>query len=124
MKIWKHFSADHSARLRIIGTFKEVADAEKAAALINDLIGVVNSTDDEAESLYLTDALIAVTKKYDLGTLGKYDLEGLRLDHSINTEAKQIEISTDETEIAALIKAMISQGASIELFSLHDYPEN
>ena len=40
MKIWKSFSGEHSAKLKVIGTFKTVDDAKKTQDLFNRLLEV------------------------------------------------------------------------------------
>jgi len=36
MKIWKEFNSSHSANISIVGTFKNINDADKAYAMIED----------------------------------------------------------------------------------------
>ena len=45
MKIWKSFSAEHSAKLRIIGTFKNIEDLNSANELIDSLTNEVMKQD-------------------------------------------------------------------------------
>jgi len=42
MKIWRSFSVDHSAKLKIIGSFKTPQNAEEAANAFNALKEVPN----------------------------------------------------------------------------------
>lgn len=62
MRIWKSFSSDHSAKLRIIGTFKTAADAQDAANLFNALLAV----EDKSKGGNFSNELMEVLKNYIL----------------------------------------------------------
>jgi hypothetical protein len=41
MKIWQNFGSGHSAHLAVVGTFKNVADAELAREVVEDFVNAV-----------------------------------------------------------------------------------
>ncbi len=120
MKIWKSFSGDHSAKLRIIGTFKTVEDARKAAKLFNDLLQVKDKS--KQPSRPFSDELREVCKTHNFHSFSENDPEQLELYYPISTEENKIVVETDELEIQALLKVLLDKGAKIELYSRHDYP--
>jgi len=120
MKIWLSFSGEHSAKLRIIGTFKTSGDADKAAACFNDLLTIENKK--RGSNLYFSDEVSQVMTKHKMHLFSENDPEQLDFFQSLHPEDRQIIINTDEVEIQALIKIMINYGAKIEIYSKHDYP--
>ena len=125
MKIWKSFSAEHSAKLRIIGEFKTTEDIAKTREIINDLTNEVMKQDVSRQtSAKCTDKITDIIKKYNCYCLGNEDLMNFTHAHNISYIGKNIEINTDEINIQGLLKVMLSNGAKIEIYSNHDYPNN
>lgn len=119
MKIWKSFSSEHSAKLRIIGKFKTEADAQNAADFFNELIDVSDKTD--GGNPYFSDELMDLFKKHNFNTFNEHDAEQADYYYKLEPTGRQIEILTDELEVQAVIKTFIRWGAKIELYSRHDY---
>ena len=121
MKIWKAFSGDHSAKLRIVGTFKTVQDAKEAAALFNELLAVENK--DKGKNLYFSDELMEVFSKRNFSWFSEHDPEQLDLYYRLKPEGNKIIVETDEVEVQALLKVLLHKEARIELYSRHHYPD-
>jgi hypothetical protein len=120
MKIWKEFAADHSAKLKIVGKFKTIEDASKAAETINDLIEIDHN---ELESKSLIDGELGeVLKKHNLSIFNENDPGQMVYFSGVKPEGNTIVIYTDEVEIQALIKIFINFSAKINILSRHDYP--
>lgn len=120
MKIWKSNSVEHSANLRIIGTFKTVNDAQSAAESFNRLLQVENKN--KGPNNYFSDELMEACKELNFHSFSEYDPEQLDLFSPIDAEGNQIIVDTDELEIQALLKVLISKSAKIEIYSKHAYP--
>lgn len=120
MKVWKAFSGDHSAKLRIIGTFKTIEDAKKAADLFNELLAVGNK--DKGKNLYFSDEIMEVLDKHNFHWFNEHDPEQLDLYSELEPKENKIIVETDEEDVQALLKVLLRNGARIELYSQHDYP--
>lgn len=120
MKIWNSFSGEHSAKLRIVGKFKTNEEANKAVACFNDLLNVPNK--ERGTNPYFSDGISKVLTKHNLHYFTENDPEQLDFFHKLEAYGNEIVVETDEVEVQALIKVMLSYGAKIELYSRHNYP--
>ena len=116
MKIWKSFSGDHSAKLKIVGEFKTRQDAEEAAEYFNRLIHV----EDKDRS---SDELKEFFKKYGYAAFNYEDPKQMDYFYEVEPKGNKIIVETDELEIQAIIKIFIDHEAKIEILSRHHYPD-
>lgn len=117
MKIWKSFSSEHSAKLRITGTFKTIKDANDAATAFNELLEkrVV-----EDESYPFPKEISEVMNKYQV-YLNRSAVEDLDYIYPLDVDGKKIVVETDDFAIQALSQVFVRYGAKIEIYSRHDY---
>lgn len=122
MKIWKSFSAEHSAKLRIVGTFKTTTDLKETRQIIEELTDEVmkQNISTQLKAKY-TDEIMNIIKNYHL-SLGEEDLMNFTHAHNISYNAQRIKINTDELDIQGLLKVILSNGAKFEIYSKHNYP--
>ncbi len=120
MKIWKSFAGEHSANLKIVGTFKTEQDAQKAINCFNDLVAVKDKSN--GGNLYFSDELVAVMTTHNFHLFGENDAEQLDYFSELSAQGNRIIVETDEVEIQALIKVLVNYHAQIEIYSKHDYP--
>jgi hypothetical protein len=124
MKIWNSYGSEHSMKLVMIGKFKTADDAEKVKKSI-DLF-----TKELADKIEIGSPRV----RYDRKTLDLLDrvnchilspseLEQFLYDVESRVDKDKVIITTDESDISAFMKLMIQNGAKIEVFSAHDYPE-
>jgi hypothetical protein len=121
MKIWKSFSGDHSAKLKIVGEFKTQNDAAMAVALIDDLSNVEDTPLPAGRRF--SDEVMELLRRHKCNILNDTDVEQMKNCFEVNSSDKTVVITTDETEIQGLIKALINYGAKVNIISRHDYPE-
>jgi hypothetical protein len=119
MKIWKSFAGEHSAKLRIVGTFKTEDDAQKAATFYNALIDVEDKT--KGNNLYFSDELKNLFEEYNFNSFNENDSEQADYFYKFKPNGNEIEVLTDELDIQSIIKVFIRWGAKIEIYSRHDY---
>lgn len=119
MKIWKSFSSEHSAKLRITGTFKTIEDANEAAKVFNELLDIESRTNEGAEYPF-TEEIMEVMNKYQvyLNPSAGEDLDYL---YPVSVEGQKIVVETDDFAIQALSQVFIRYGAKVEIYSRHDY---
>ena len=125
MKIWKSFSAEHSAKLRIVGTFKTTEDLEETRQIIEELTDEVMKQDVSTQlKAKYTDEIMNIIKNHNgyCHSLGEEDLMNFTHVHNISYNDRTIEINTDELDIQGLLKVILSNGAKIEIYSKHNYP--
>lgn len=120
MKIWKSFSGEHSAKLRIVGSFKTETDAQKAVNCFNDLLAVEHK--DKGSNPYFSDEIMDVIKKHNFHTFNENDPDQLDYFYKLEADGNEIVVDTDEVEIQALMKILLNYGAKVEVYSKHDYP--
>jgi hypothetical protein len=130
MKIWDQHGSEHSANLVMIGHFEDAADATKAKEIIDAL---TNQVRDEETSGTRTlgepterfdKAMLDLLAKLNVMSLGPRELEQFLYDVSVKAENDKIIITTEEVDISAFLKVLFTQGARIEVYSAHDYPDS
>lgn len=122
MKVWNSITSEHSAKLRIVGSFKTVEKAREAAIAFNEFLDLDESDIKPEPGLYFSDKVGEVMKKTDVH-LTEHDPESFCYFYPIEADGNQIIIETDELEIQGIMKVLIAKGAKIELYSKHDYPQ-
>ena len=55
--------------------------------------------------------------------LGPSELEQFLYDTRTRVEGDKIILTTDESDVSAFLKLMVTKGAKIEVYSAHDYPD-
>lgn len=121
MKIWHEHSADHSAKLKIIGTFKTIDDANLAKSRIDDIVNLMQQqlTFRNSDDAFPSEILDYITQNNFM--ISKSAMESAELCHDIEQSGKTIEVNTDETEVQLFIESFINCGGKIEIYSKHDY---
>jgi Family of unknown function (DUF6375) len=124
MKIWNSYGSEHSANLVMIGSFKDVASAEKAKEIIDEITKFMMNTDDDYRGVeHYSDAVMELLKRVRFYNVAPAELDQFRYDISSELNGNQIVVRTDETDISAFLKVMIDKGARVEVYSAHDYPD-
>lgn len=123
------FSAHHHPELNgsseMIGQFKNADDAEKAEQLIDKL------TEELKDKIIIgssgerySNEVVRVLRETDCYILSPSELEHFLYGDSITRwKNNKIILRTDETEVSAFFKLMIQNGAKVEVFSAHHYPD-
>ena len=124
MKIWHGYGSEHSMNLVMIGHFKSPEDAKKTQKLIEQLSeGLRDKIDIGTSRDRFGDDVMDLLKEADCYSLSPSDLEHFLYDINTRVEGDKIIVTTDEFEVAAFFKLMIINGAKVELYSAHDYPD-
>jgi hypothetical protein len=128
MKIWNGFGSEHSARLVMIGRFKEAGGAQQVKEIIDRLTeqameeNEMPSFDAEFRHRRYSEPMLKLLNEFRIHSVGPTELEQLRYDVSHEVKDNTIIFKTDEVDISAFLKILIDKGAHIELYSAHDYP--
>ena len=127
MKIWTGYGTEHSMNLVMIGHFKEAEDAAAALDVIQRIQEQV-TVDEAAGRLEFgtpldnyTDGMMELLRDVGFFSIGADELEQFMYDVSFDHEGDKIVIHTDESEVSAVMKLMITRGARVEVYSAHDY---
>ncbi len=124
MKIWNSYGSEHSANLVMIGKFKDVTSAEKAEAVIDQIKEfMMESGDDHRDAERYSDAVMELLKRVNFHDVRPSELEQFIYDVSCRREGDRIIITTDEPDISAFLKVLVENGARVEVYSAHTYPE-
>ena len=121
MKIWSSFGSEHSANLVMIGRFIEAGAAEEVDDIIAECQKVFREPGSSDPNRYSDDAK-ALLLKHDLYSIGPADLEQFGYDFRVERYGDQLVITTDEIDVAGLMKLLVLKGARVEIYSAHDYP--
>jgi len=124
MKIWNGYGSEHSMNLVMIGHFKSSDDAEKTKILIDKLTkGVEGKIDVGTSGDRYSDEIMKILREEDCYILRPSELEQFLYDVDAHVEEKKIILKTDESEVSAFFKLMVLNGAKVEIYSAHNYPE-
>jgi Family of unknown function (DUF6375) len=129
MKIWLNYGSEHSANLVMIGKFASIQDARAANALMQKLID--QAREDEQNGLIeprgetdrFSEAMGKLLSDANLYTLAPSELEQFNYDFNLDVQGSSVVVKTDEIDVSALLKLLLSKGARVEVYSAHDYPE-
>jgi len=122
MKLWTSYGAEHSLNLVIIGSFKEVVDAEEFESLVSSLTEfLMNDKEFDVDSDRYSRGMLDYLGKKNLHCLSPQQLGQLLYDMNLEREGNKIVISSDD-DLNALTSLLIHKGAKVEAFSAHDYP--
>ncbi len=124
MKIWYGYGSEHSMNLVMIGHFKNEADAQKIKDLMETLAQELDGKIElGSRSNRFSEPVMEVLKRLDIFTLSAAELEQFLNDVSVQQQGDSIILTTEEDDISAFLKLMIHNGAKVEVYSAHDYPE-
>jgi len=124
MKIWKNYGSEHSANLVMIGRFKDVTGAKKTMEAIDAIKEYLDTTNEDYEgAVRYSDGLLELLKKIRCHSVSPSEFEQFRMDIQPHQEGAKVVINTDEIEVSAFFKLLIDNGARVEVYSAHDYPD-
>jgi hypothetical protein len=124
MKIWNSYGSEHSANLVMIGRFKDAASAKEAKAIIDEITHFMMNTDDDYEQAdSFSDAALDLLRKVKFYSIRATELAQFTYDVRSEVKKDQVVITTDELDVSAFFKLLIDQGARVEVYSAHDYPD-
>ena len=112
MRIWREHSAEHSARIKVIGTFATAADATMAEQLFNNLLAM-SARFEEGDGA--TNALNAVGRAEGVQDFTDAEVHQLRSLHEIVAGGREIRVETDALEIEPLVKILSHYGAAVRI---------
>ncbi|TXH91662.1 DUF6375 family protein [Thauera aminoaromatica] len=130
MKIWYQHGSEHSANLVMIGHFENATDATKAKEIIDTLTNQLR--EEEASGTRTVgqpserygEAMLDLLGRLNVASISPRELDQFLYDVSMNIEGSKIILTTEEVDISAFLKVMFDQGARIEVYSAHDYPDS
>ena len=125
MKIWHGYGSEHSMKLVMIGHFKSSEDAKKTQMLIEELTeGLKDKVKIGETTDRFPDDVLDLLRKTNCYSLAPYELEHFLYEDTVTQQKDdKIIIKTDESEVSAFFKLMITKGAKVEIYSSHDYPD-
>lgn len=128
MKVWYGYGTEHSMNLVMIGRFKDASAAERAHTVIKEFTTALQA-EEEAGRLIIgesddrfSDEVLKLLSDLNIHSIGPRELEQFLYDLTMRREGDSIVVTTDETDVQALLKVLLDKGARIEMYSAHDYP--
>ncbi len=125
MKIWQSYGSEHSMNLVMIGRFKQESDAERIKGVFDFLLEKLRDLPDSdiKEDRFTSDVKDLLLSK-NIYYLYPKELTQFLYDVFFERNGNEIRITTDESDVSAMLKIMLVEGAKVEVFSAHDYPES
>jgi hypothetical protein len=130
MKIWNGYGSEHSMNLVMIGRFKNEEDAVKTKEIIERLTEKVRSDEGAgrikigAQTDRYASGMLDLLGKMNISVIGPSEVEQFAYEFKIRSTDKQLIITTEEIDVSALLKVLVSEGARVEVFSAHDHPDS
>ncbi|WP_217567288.1 DUF6375 family protein [Streptomyces sp. GbtcB7] len=128
MKVWYGYGTEHSMNLVMIGRFEDATTAERAHVLIKELTTALQA-EEEAGRLTVGepndrygDEVLKLLSDLNIHSIGPRELEQFLYDLDVRRDGDSIVVTTDETDVQALLKVLLDKGARIEVYSAHDHP--
>lgn len=128
MKVWYGYGTEHSMNLVMIGRFEDATTAERAHVLIKELTTALQA-EEEAGRLTVgepndrySDEVLKLLSDLNIHSIGPRELEQFLYDLDVRRDGDSIVVTTDETDVQALLKVLLDKGARIEVYSAHDHP--
>lgn len=128
MKVWQGYGTEHSMNLVMIGRFDEATEAETALDVIKQAIAVVQTEENEGRLVVgdpvdrYSDEMLRAVSELRMHSIGPRELEQFLYDVTVERHGDRIVFRTDEVEVQAFVKLLLTHGAKVEMFSAHDYP--
>jgi len=108
----------------MIGHFQTAAAAAETQALIERLReGLVDEIKPGDNSDRLSDPVLELLRRESCYNLGPGELEQFLYDTPTRLDGTKVILTTDESEVSAFFKLMMKNGAKVEIYSAHDYPD-
>jgi hypothetical protein len=120
MKVWICHGSEHSARLILVGHFRDADSArltEDRIKVLDDLALRQPEPSWEQPEEWYDEATRQALNRIRLWQITPSDLDNFRCEHGVSRDGDRIEISTEEYEIQGLIKVLVLAGARIEVYS-------
>lgn len=130
MKIWHGFGSEHSANLVMIGRFRDVGTALKAKDIIDRIEQQVHSEIKEGGIIageiadQYSESMLKLLQDLNYPGIDPDELEQFDYGVQVKHEEKELIITTDEIAVSAFFKVLFNNGARIEVYSAHDYPDS
>ncbi len=130
MKVWHGYGTEHSMNLVMIGRFNEATEAETALDVIKQAIALVQTEENEGRLVVgdpvdrYSDEMLRAVGELRMHNIGPRELEQFLYDVTVDRHGDKIVFRTDEVEVQAFVKLLLTHGAKVEMFSAHDYPDD
>lgn len=66
--------------------------------------------------------MLDLLARLNVTSIGPRELEQFAFDVDVEVKDKRVVVTTDELDIAAFLKVLFLRGASIKIYSAHDFP--
>lgn len=130
MKIWNGYGSEHSMNLVMVGRFKKITDAKHAGEIIARFVAQVAEEKTAFREFHpfserrFSEEMRKLMDDCNLMTIAPEELEQFLLDFHTEVNGQEVVVWTNEIEVSAILKLLLNQGAKVEVYSRHDYPED
>ncbi len=130
MKLWYGYGSEHSMNLVMIGHFADVESAAETKRIFEQLEAHVSSelasdtTKLGGHPERYSSQMLELLERLQFYTATPSELEQFGYDFHVELRDSDLVLTTEETEISAFLKLLLSKSARVEVFSAHDYPHS
>lgn len=128
MKVWFGVGTEHSMNLVMIGHFADAASAEHAKDLVDQFTTAAQTEQDEKRleageyADRYSEPILDLLNSTNVHSIEPNDLQQFLYEADVEQHGTEVVITTDEIEVQAYLKLMLSKGARVEVYSAHDHP--
>jgi hypothetical protein len=127
--MWYGYGSEHSMNLVMIGHFRDAGRAAEVKEILEKLTEQVR-TDSEAGLIEIgqhadrfTDAALDLLQKSRVHVLRPDEMEQFGYDFNLKVEDAKVVLTTEESDVSAFLKVLVDEGARVEVYSAHEYPD-
>ncbi len=124
MKIWKGFGSEHSSNLVMIGHFKTAQEAKAAKDKFDRIVSRLAEKIEfgRTENKFSDDEIQELIRE-NIYFFTPRDIEQLVFDYNCFLDDNKMCFTSEELEITVFVKYLVDNGAKVEVYSAHDYPD-
>lgn len=115
--------------LVMVGRFRDAATAETVIGIIEKLTSALRSeetagrlTIGEPRDRY-SDEVMSLLLDLRIHNLGPAELEQFLYEVTVRRDGDKVVIKTDEIEVQALMKVLLTNGARVQVYSAHEHSD-
>ena len=124
MKVWNSYGSEHSMNLVMVGSFKTEKDATEAKKIIDRLSNdLMHKVELGGHTTRFPKEVMRILQDVNFFSISPQEVEHFSYEFTVEQEKEKLIFETEESEFSAFLKLFIDKGASVEVYSAHDYPE-
>jgi UDP-N-acetylmuramyl pentapeptide synthase len=68
--------------------------------------------------------LLEILKKANIYIIGAHEFEQFAYEFNVKVDGDKVVLKTDESDVSAFLKVLVHEGAKVEVYSAHNFPDS